>query len=121
MILRDGLVQLAQTALSRAESVDAAAGLPGLASNSGFTAAHGHHEAVDAAEEAADARDAVFLPVEVAIGRRGKERVHARGIRAVAGDHVVGRDHVALRLRHLRAVLDDHALGEEAVDRLVVA
>jgi hypothetical protein len=47
-------------------------------------------------EEAADAGDAVFLPVEVAVRRRGEERVHARGIRAVAGDHLVGRDDVAL-------------------------
>ena len=53
-------------------------------------------EAIDAAEEAADAGDAFFLPLEVAVGRRGEERVHARGVGAVAGDHVVGRDDVAL-------------------------
>ena len=81
-------------------------------------AAHGfavtHAQAVDPAQEAADPGDSVLLPVQVAVGRRGKERVHAGGVGAIAGDHVVGRDHVALGLGHLGAIADDHALGEEA-------
>ena len=76
--------------------------------------------AVDAGEEAADAFDAGVLPVEIAVGRRGEERVHAGGVGAVFRDHVVGRDDVAEALRHFRAVLDDHALGEQALGRLVV-
>ena len=39
--------------------------------------------AIDARQKAADAFDAGVLPVEIAIGRRGEERVHARGIGAI--------------------------------------
>ena len=53
-------------------------------------------------------------------GGAANKRVHARGVGAVAGHHVVGRNHVALRLGHLGAVFDDHALREQPPRRLVV-
>ncbi len=77
-------------------------------------------EAVEAREETVDALHSLVLPVEVAIRRGGKQRVETRGIGAVAGHHVIGRDDVAQRLGHLGAVLDDHALGEQALRGLVV-
>src|SRR5277367_961947 len=79
-----------------------------------------HHKSIYASQEAAYPGDAVLLPIEIAVRRRGEERVHTRGVSAVASDHVIGRNDVAFRLRHLRAVLDDHALGEEALYGLVV-
>ena len=79
-----------------------------------------HPQAIDPAEKAADAGHPVFLPVEIAIGRRGKERIDPGSVGAIAGDHVVGRNHVALGLGHLRAILDHHSLGKEALRRFVV-
>ncbi len=79
-----------------------------------------HPQAIHPAQKAADAGHSIFLPVEIAIGRRGKERIDAGSVGAIAGDHVVGRNHVALGLGHLRAVLDHHSLGKEPLRRLVV-
>ena len=37
-----------------------------------------------------NAFDAGILPVEIAVGRRGEQAVEARGVGAVARDHLVG-------------------------------
>ena len=72
-------------------------------------------------EEAAAALDdlvGLLRPVEV-VGRRPDEEVEQP--QAVGADGLVvplGRDEVALRLRHLRPVHPDHALGEQPVERL---
>ena len=79
-----------------------------------------HNEPVHASQESLNAFNPRILPVEIAIGRRGEQAVQARGVGAVARDHLVGRDHVAQALRHLRAVFDHHALREQALDGLVV-
>ena len=84
-----------------------------------FTVAH--DQPVNPAEEAADSRHPILLPVEVAVGRGGKKGVHAGGVGSIAGNHIVGRDHVALGLGHLGAIADDHSLGKEAGHRLVIA
>ncbi len=47
-------------------------------------------ETVDAGEEAADTSDTIFLPIEVAVGRRGEESVHAGGVGTVTVDHKIG-------------------------------
>src|SRR6185437_16920607 len=72
------------------------------------------------AQESVYALNTCFLPVEVAIGRRGEQGIAARGVRAEAGHHVVGRDYVPLVLGHLGAVLDHHSLSEKSRGRLVV-
>ena len=77
-------------------------------------------EAIEAAQEALNAGDAVFLPIEIAIGRGREERIKARGVGPELRDHVVGRNHVAEILRHLGAVFDHHALCEQALGGLVV-
>ena len=77
-------------------------------------------EAVDAGKKAADAGDAIFLPVEIAVRGGGKESVGAGGVGAVTTDHVVGADHVAAGFRHFGPVFDNHALGEETLDGLTV-
>ena len=78
------------------------------------------HEAIHARQEPADTRNAIFLPIQIAVRRRREQRIHARRIRPIARDHLVGRHHIALRLRHLRAVLDHHALREQPRHRLIV-
>ena len=79
-----------------------------------------HNKAIDPRQEAAYARDAIFLPIQIAIRRRSKQCIHARCIGAIARDHLVRRHHIALRLRHLRAVLDHHPLRKETCRRLVI-
>src|SRR5271168_3549222 len=54
-----------------------------------------HDKSIYASQEAAYPGDAVLLPIEIAVRRRGEEGVHTRGVSAVAGDHVVGRNYVA--------------------------
>ena len=55
------------------------------------------------------------------LGRRGEQGEQARRIGAVLVRDLVGRHHVAFRLRHLRAVADHHALREQLAHRFVVA
>ena len=74
-----------------------------------------------AAEEAGHALDARVLPLDVVLGRAHVEDVEANRVGAVGGDHLVGRDDVALRLGHLRAEVVDHPLREEAQERLAEA
>ena len=57
-----------------------------------------HRQPVHAAQKAAHPRHAVLLPIQIAVRRRGKQGVHARGIGAVATHHLVGRNYVALVL-----------------------
>ena len=76
------------------------------------------HEAIHARQEAADAFQSRVLPIQIAIGRRGEQRVHARSVGAVLRHHVVGRHHVAEILRHLGAALDHHSLSKQPLDRL---
>src|SRR4051812_17402964 len=54
-----------------------------------------HEEAIHASEKSLDAFNTAVLPIEIAIGRRGEQTVQARGVGAVARNHLVGRDHVA--------------------------
>src|SRR5260370_9045357 len=77
-------------------------------------------KAVYPAQEAMYAFQPGFLPVKIAVRRRSEERIYAGGIGAVAGHHVVGRNHVALALRHRSAIFDHHALGKQAEHGLVV-
>jgi len=74
--LADGLVQLAQQRL-RQRRGGRGRGLTSLAAH-GFAVAHA--QAVDPAEEAAYPGDSVFLPIQVAVRRRGKKRVHTGGV-----------------------------------------
>src|ERR1700722_8336547 len=77
-------------------------------------------ETVNSPQETLNSLDARFLPIQIALWRRGKQRVHAHGIGAVLFHHLVRRDDVAQALRHLGAVFDYHPLGEEARDGFVV-
>ena len=63
----------------------------------------------------------VVLPLLVLLGRAHEEDVEPQRVGAVALDELVGRDDVALRLRHLRAVAVDHPLVEQARERLAEA
>ena len=76
-------------------------------------------ETPDPQQETVRSLDAGLAPLHRELGRSGEEDVQPERVRPVAGDHVVGGDGVALRLRHHLAVLVDHALGEEARHRLV--
>ena len=67
-----------------------------------------------------NAFNASILPIEVAVGRSGKQAIETRGIGAVTGDHFVRTDDVAQALRHFCAIFNHHALCEEALDGLVV-
>ena len=58
----------------------------------------------------ADALDARRRSTPCPLGRPHEEDVEAHGVGAVALDRLVGRDDVALRLRHLRAAAVDHPL-----------
>ena len=80
-----------------------------------------HAQPVDTAEKAAHAGHAIFLPVKIAVRRRGEQGIGPRGVRPKARNHLVGRDHIALRLGHLGAVSNHHSLAEEPLHRLVVA
>ena len=63
---------------------------------------------------------AVLVPLQFLVRRSHEQDVRAHGIAAVAGDHVLGRDDVALRLAHNVAVLvKHHALAQQVLERLV--
>src|SRR5581483_1934246 len=53
------------------------------------------NEPIHTSQEALNALNAGLLPIEIAVGRSREEAVHAGGIGAEAGDHVVGRDNVS--------------------------
>src|SRR5436309_12126449 len=114
--LSDGLVQLAQHLLRlRREIVTGIFRRVASMDDRGV-----HNEPVHSPEKALYAFNPAILPVQIAVGRCGKQAVETRGISAKAGHHLVGRDYVAQTLRHLRAVLDHHALSEHALDRLIM-
>ena len=69
-------------------------------------------------EEPPHPLDAGVLPLLVLVGGAHEEDVEAERIGAEAIDELVGRDHVALRLRHLGAEAVDHPLVEEPRERL---
>ncbi len=79
------------------------------------------HHRPQALEKPVAAGDAAVGPLGVVLGRAQEQHVEAQRVRAVAGDQLVGRDHVALRLGHLGAVLVDHALREQALEGLLEA
>src|SRR5207249_8531962 len=61
-----------------------------------------------------------ILPIQIAVGRSGKETIESGRIRAEAGDHYIGRDHIAEAFGHLSAILDHHTLCKQAFGRLVI-
>ncbi len=63
--------------------------------------------------------DPGLAPLHGQLRGTGEEDVETERVGAVAGDHVVGGDGVALRLRHDLPVLVNHPLREEARDGLV--
>ena len=78
------------------------------------------HDAPCAVHELVDARQAALVPQQVLVGRGHEQDVGAHGVGAVLGDHVLGGDDVALRLRHRLAVLVlHHALAQQVRERLV--
>ena len=96
---------------------DAALGVDAVEDGRGF-----RHQPPDALHEAVRAFDAGLGPDHVALGRRIRQHEPARRVGAVAGDDVVGIDHVLLRLRHLldRADLDRRAVGDQRRAALAV-
>ena len=70
-------------------------------------------------QETRDAVDTAIIPLGILVGRTDEELVDPTRIGPVLLDHVVGRDAVALRLRHDVAVAVDHALGKEGREWLV--
>ncbi len=80
------------------------------------------HHRVQPAEEAKSPLDAFLLPLQLGVGRCGKEDENAQRIRTIFGDHVVRINAIAERFGHrqpppgIRAAGDDvehHALGEK--------
>ena len=66
------------------------------------------------------AGQAVLVPLQLLIGRGHEQDVGAHGVAAVARDHLLGGDDVALGLAHDVAVLvEHHALAQQVLERLV--
>ena len=78
------------------------------------------HLAPQTVQELVHARQAVLVPQLLLLGRPQEQDVGAHGIGAVFGDHLLGRDHVALRLAHHIAVgIEHHALAQQVREGLV--
>ena len=78
------------------------------------------NHAIHASQKPADPCDPILLPIQIAIRRSRKQRIHPRSIRPISRHHIVRRNHIPPRLRHLRAVLDHHALRKLPRRRLIV-
>ena len=78
------------------------------------------HQPPDAPQEPDAPLEARVGPLDFVLRRRDEHHVEAQGVGAVAPDHVVGIDDVALRLRHDVAVLQHHPLRQQARERFVV-
>ena len=76
-------------------------------------------EPPDARQEAEASLEAGVGPLDLLLGRRHEHHVEPQRVGAVLLDHVVGIDHVPLRLRHDLPVLEHHALRQQARERLV--
>ncbi len=77
------------------------------------------NEAPDPLQEAVASFHTLIVPVEILLRRGGKKDEKASGVGTVALHNLIGRDHVALRFRHLRPILVDHALGQETTEGLL--
>ena len=78
------------------------------------------HHAPHAVEELVHAGQAVLVPLQLLIRRSHEQDVGAHGVAAVARDHLLGGDDVALGLAHDVAVLvKHHALAQQVLERLV--
>ena len=78
------------------------------------------HNAPSAVQELVNARQAVFVPQQLFVGRRHEQDVRTARIGTVLHNHVLGRYHVALRLRHNLAVaIKHHALAQQVREGFV--
>ena len=78
------------------------------------------HLAPQTVQELVHARQAVLVPQLLLLGRPQEQDVGAHGVGAVFGDHLLRRDHVALRLAHHIAVgVEHHALAQQVREGLV--